>query len=230
MKKYYFLIPAILLSSNLYGQTSATPSSNLDKFFFAGGWLAWVLLGLSIITIHLIVQYTFSIVKKRFFTPKLINEIRDHLKRKNYKNCMDFLAGNNTILARVVHAGLSEKKLGHEAMENAMVEIIEDERGEFFRKLEWLNIIGNISPMIGLFGTVWGMIEAFSAIVDTGGRPQPPDLAGGISSALVTTLWGLAVAIPALAASGYFGNRFDALTAKIAVIAEELLLETTNKQ
>ncbi len=226
MKKIIYILPGLIFASNLYAQT-ASPSSNLDKFFFAGGWLAWVLLGMSIITIHLIVQYVFAILKKRFYTQTLINEVKEHLKHKNHKNCLDFLAGNNTILARVLHAGLSEKKLGHEAMENAMVEIIEDERGEFFRKLEWLNIIGNISPMIGLFGTVWGMIEAFSAIVDTGGRPQPPDLAGGISSALVTTLWGLAVAIPALAASGYFGNRFDAMTAKIAVIAEELLLDSS---
>ena len=228
MKRYLYIIPGLLVTSSLYAQ-DGSGSSNLDKFFFAGGWLTWLLLGLSIITIHLIVQYAFAIVTKRFYTKKLIAETQEHLKRKNLKNCQDFLAGNNTVLARVLHAGLSEKKLGHDAMENAMVEIIEDERGEFFRKLEWLNIIGNISPMIGLFGTVWGMIEAFSAIVDTGGRPQPPDLAGGISSALVTTLWGLAVAIPALAASGYFGNRFDALTAKVAVLAEELLLETTDK-
>lgn len=219
--KYTIAIIMLAGSSALANETS----SNLDKFFFAGGWLIWPLLVLSIITLHLILQIGFNIRTSRFYSQSLIKDVRGHLRHKNHHSCLELLRNNNSVLSRVLRAGLNEKKLGHDAMENAMVEIIEDERGEFFRKLEWLNIIGNIAPMIGLFGTVWGMIQAFNGIVEAGGRPQPPDLAGGISNALVTTLWGMAVAIPALAASGYLGNRFDALTAKIAVIAEELLID-----
>ena len=222
MKNIKYITIIILLASSI--AFAGEGSSNLDKFFFAGGWLIWPLLGLSIITINLIIQIGYNIRTRRFYNNTLIKDVKEHLRHENYSNCLELLKGNTSVLARVLNAGLNEKKIGHEAMENAMVEIIEDERGEFFRKLEWLNIIGNIAPMIGLFGTVWGMIQAFNGIVEAGGRPQPPDLAGGISNALVTTLWGMAVAIPALAASGYLGNRFDALTAKIAVIAEELLI------
>ncbi len=216
------VIALLAVSSAFAGETA---SSNLDKFFFAGGWLIWPLLGLSIITMHLIIQIGINIRTGRFYSQSLIKDVREHLKHKNHHSCLELLKNNNCVLSRVLRAGLNERTISHDAMENAMVEIIEDERGEFFRKLEWLNIIGNIAPMIGLFGTVWGMIQAFNGIVEAGGRPQPPDLAGGISNALVTTLWGMAVAIPALAASGYLGNRFDALTAKIAVIAEELLID-----
>ena len=176
----------------------------------------------------MIIQITINIRTGRFYSRSLISDAKQHTKHSNYKDCMKLVQNNESVLGRVLRAGIQEQNLGHDAMENAMVEILEEERGEFFRKLEWLNIIGNISPMIGLFGTVWGMIQAFNGIVDAGGRPQPPDLAEGISNALVTTLWGMAVAIPALAASGYLGNRFEALIAKVAVFAEEILFSNSN--
>lgn len=91
------------------------------------------------------------------------------------------------------------------------------------RKIEWLNIIGNVAPMIGLFGTVWGMIEAFNRIVQAQGQPEPERLADAISIALVTTLWGLFTAIPALAAYGSLRNRIDAITAETSVTAEALI-------
>ena len=108
-------------------------------------------------------------------------------------------------------------------MENAMAEMIEQDATALLRKIEWLHIIGNVAPMIGLFGTVWGMIDAFHGIVSAGGQPEPADLAGGISTALVTTWWGLVVAIPALAAYGLLKNRIDSLAAEVAVTAENLL-------
>ncbi len=108
-------------------------------------------------------------------------------------------------------------------MENGMAEMMEQETTHLLRKIEWLNILGNVAPMVGLFGTVWGMIDAFNQIVVKGGQPEPADLAGGISVALVTTWWGLIIAIPALAAYGSLRNRIDSLVAEIAVFAENLL-------
>jgi biopolymer transport protein ExbB len=89
--------------------------------------------------------------------------------------------------------------------------------------VEYLNVVGNISPMIGLFGTVYGMIVAFQRLVAAGGNPDPAELAGGISTALVTTFWGLVVAIPALAAYALIRNRIDAMTSEALVVAEELI-------
>jgi biopolymer transport protein ExbB len=77
--------------------------------------------------------------------------------------------------------------------------------------------------MIGLFGTVYGMILAFHAIVQTGGNADPILLAGGISTALTTTFWGLVVAIPALAGYAVLRNRIDAYTTEATLVAEELL-------
>ncbi len=183
----------------------------------------WPLLGLSVITLHLIIQYLFQVRAGIFYDRQISAQIAEHLQHGRFMACQELLRNNKSVLGRMMLIALNERERGYAAMENAMLEIMEEYRSEFFRKLEWLNIIGNVAPMIGLFGTVWGMIMAFSAIVDAGGRPQPVDLASGISNALVTTLWGMAVAIPALSGSGYLSNRFEALTARTAVIAEELL-------
>jgi biopolymer transport protein ExbB len=84
-------------------------------------------------------------------------------------------------------------------------------------------LIGNISPMIGLFGTVQGMISAFQTIATSGSTPKPGDLAMNISTALFTTLAGLAIAIPAIAVYNILRNRVQRLTLQVGVTSEELI-------
>ena len=86
-------------------------------------------------------------------------------------------------------------------------------------------MIGNVSPMVGLFGTVFGMIKLFNTIVVTGGQPQPSQLAEGISVALVTTFWGLFIAIPALSMYGVFRNRIETLVSEAVSEAEDVMPE-----
>ncbi|MEM1027342.1 MAG: MotA/TolQ/ExbB proton channel family protein, partial [Planctomycetota bacterium] len=97
------------------------------------------------------------------------------------------------------------------------------EATRILRPIETLNVMGNIAPMMGLFGTVYGMIVAFQALVDAGGGADPVELAAGISTALVTTFWGLVVAIPALASYAVVRNKIDAITAEGLVQAEQLI-------
>jgi biopolymer transport protein ExbB len=89
--------------------------------------------------------------------------------------------------------------------------------------MEFLNVLGAVGPMIGLFGTVYGMIAAFYTIVDKGGQPNPADLAAGIATALVTTFWGLIVGIPAVAAVTLIRARIDANTVEGIMQAENLI-------
>jgi len=104
-----------------------------------------------------------------------------------------------------------------------MEEAADERTTTLLRQIEWLNLIGNISPMLGLLGTVWGMIRAFFSIVQTGGTPKPEDLAGDIGIALVTTLLGLAIAIPALAVYAVMRNRIDSLSTEALVASSELI-------
>src|SRR5690606_6952330 len=102
-------------------------------------------------------------------------------------------------LSAILIAALGEAKLGASAALRAAEQSAEELLLRRLRRIEPLNIVGNVAPMIGLFGTVYGMIVAFREIVRAGGTPDPVSLAAGIGTALVTTFWGLIVAIPALA-------------------------------
>jgi biopolymer transport protein ExbB len=108
-------------------------------------------------------------------------------------------------------------------MRRAMADAIDHHAGRMSRKIEYLNVIGNVSPMVGLFGTVYGMIGLFASITEAGGIPEPAKIADDISIALVTTFWGLLVAIPALSVFAFFRNRIEELTSECASTAERLI-------
>jgi biopolymer transport protein ExbB len=95
-----------------------------------------------------------------------------------------------------------------------------EQSARLFRKIEYLSVIGNIAPMVGLLGTVTGMIFAFQQVASTQGSAGAGDLAEGIYQALVTTVGGLIVAIPCLGAFAIFRNRVDQLVAEAAYIAQ----------
>jgi len=127
------------------------------------------------------------------------------------------------MLGYVVHAALLEASNGFAAMERAVEETLDERSARLFRKTEYLNIIGNVSPMIGLFGTVVGMILLFAEIHAADTFPGARIVADRIAIALITTFWGLAVAIPALSIYAVFRNRIDVLTAECTLASEHLL-------
>ena len=102
-----------------------------------------------------------------------------------------------------------------------MEEASEVRTSKLLRRIEVLNVIGNVAPMLGLLGTVYGMIKVFSTIVEEGDMPDASQLANGVGIALVTTFWGLVVAIPALAAYAVIRTRIDSLTSHTMAIAQE---------
>jgi biopolymer transport protein ExbB len=205
-------------------------SSNFYKFFYSGGWLVWVVLvPLSMATVSLIVQYFLMIRRGKLLPGAVLEQAGELLNAGQYESADDFLREDKSFLGRTLYAGLIERKNGRPVMENSMAEVLEHEASNLLRKVEWLNVIGNVAPMIGLFGTVWGMIDAFAGIVLAGGQPEPADLAGGISTALVTTWWGMVIAIPALAAYGVLRNRIDTLSSEVAVVADEMLRSAGEK-
>ena len=145
------------------------------------------------------------------------------LAGKRYREAIALANDDPSYLGRITSAALNEAANGYGAMERALEETGDAEATRILRPIEILNVMGNIAPMVGLFGTVYGMIVAFQQLVDAGGSPDPVDLAAGISTALVTTFWGLVVAIPALAAYAVVRNKIDALTAEGMVAAEQII-------
>ena len=104
-----------------------------------------------------------------------------------------------------------------------MDEVSEEESIKLHQKIGWLSLIGNIAPMLGLFGTVLGMIGAFNEITRLGAAVTPQDLSKGISTALITTLFGLFVAMPSLFFFFLFRNKVVKVSLEINAIADDLV-------
>ena len=184
------------------------------------GVLEWLL---SVATVAIIVQYFITIRRENIMPPLIQQQIQAMFDEKQYREAIDLTAAEPSYLSYIIHAALSEAAHGYPSMERAMEEAAEERTTKMLRHIEWLNLIGNISPMMGLLGTVWGMIQAFFQIVKKGGMPNPGDLAEAIGVALVTTLLGLGIAIPALAVYAVMRGRIDALSSEAMVASQTLI-------
>ena len=191
-------------------------------FVYCGpiGWLLWLI---SFATIALIVKFFLGIRRGTILPAKTLAHLREQVEGRKFEEAIAFSGGDRSYLAAVVHSALTEAPYGYPAMERAMEETAEQETTRLYRRVEWLNLIGNIGPMLGLMGTVMGMINVFFTIVKKGGNPNPSDLAEGIGTALVTTLLGLAVAIPSLAVYAVLRNIIDAVSSEAVVASQELI-------
>lgn len=188
-----------------------------------GGTIGMLLWMLSILTVAIMVQY-FITIRRANIIPELIHDqIREFFEGRQYREVIDLTDEESSFLSNIIHAGLTEAIHGYPAMERAMEEAAEERTTKMLRHIEWLNLIGNISPMMGLLGTVWGMMKAFFAIVEAGGMPQVDKFAGAIGIALVTTFLGLMIAIPALAVYSIMRNRIDTLSSEAMVACQELI-------
>jgi len=194
-----------------------------EVIVLGGGTIGYILWALSIVTLAFIVQYFVTIRRTNILPTPMREQISALFETKSYREAIELTANEPSFLSYVVHAALAEAPHGYPAMERAMEEAAEERTTKLLRKIEWLNLFGNVSPMLGLMGTVWGMIMAFFQIVEKGGTPEPKELANAIGIALVTTLLGLAVAIPALSVYAFMRNRIDELTSEAMVASQDLI-------
>lgn len=154
---------------------------------------------------------------------ELISAIRKNIRKKQFQAAIDLASKDQSYVGKILLAAFKEAKFGYASMIRALEQTADELATARMRKIELLNVVGQVSPMIGLFGTVYGMIIAFGAIVAAGGSADPVALAGGIGTALTTTFWGLIVAIPALAGYAIIRNRIDELTVEATIAAEDMI-------
>ncbi len=194
----------------------------LEILVFGGKTIGFILWGLSFVTVALAVRYFLQIRRLNILPEKMKQNVSSLFEGKQYREAIDLTGRQSDFLSYLIHASLTEAPHGYPSMERAMEEAAEERTTQMLRSIEWLNLIGNIGPMLGLLGTVWGMIGAFFKIVEAG-QPEPAKLAGDIGVALVTTLLGLAVSIPAISVYAILRNRIDALTSEAVMVSQELI-------
>ena len=181
------------------------------------------IVALSIVGLTLIIQ---GFIKNRasvFMPEETTNQIRDMVSQRKFKELIEFTETDDSFISKALNPAL-KRAPSFSSMKEAMETAIGEETAEKFRSIEYLNIIGNLGPLLGLLGTVLGMINAFAAMKAAEGAADPSTLAGGISQALTHTFMGLFLAIPCLAAFGILRTIVDRLTVRGALTAEELLL------
>jgi len=139
--------------------------------------------------------------------------IQDMVKQGRFAELRGYVEKDGSFLSRVLAAAFAQGSSRDSMREGAEMAASEQVAG-WFRRIEPLNIIGNLGPLVGLAGTVWGMILAFASLSAAGGRASPTELSLGISKALMHTLLGLVLAIPALAFVALFRARIERATGR----------------
>lgn len=200
-------------------------STNLLVWTFQSLRLSYTLIffALSITLLTLIVMNLLAARQDNICPPDLVEGVEQQLASGNHQGAAELVRTDDSFLGQVVAAGLSKLDRGHSLAVEAMQEVGEEETMKMEHNLSYMALIGNISPMIGLFGTVQGMIAAFRTIATSGSTPKPQQLALDISTALFTTLAGLAIAIPAIAVYNILRNRVQRMTLQVGVTSEELI-------
>lgn len=186
----------------------------------AGGWLMWPIIACSIIAMAIVIERLWAYRHSKVLPANLVAQIWQLHQKSQLTAAHITTVRSSSPLGRILAAGLVNRAHSREVMKEA----IEEEGRQVVHELEqYLNTLGtiaNISPLLGLLGTVIGMIKVFSAITSSG-VGNPAVLAGGISEALITTAAGLLVAIPALIFHRYLSGRVD----RIVVRMEEQALK-----
>ena len=190
----------------------------------AGGAVGYLIVLLSLMMVALIADHVMNIRRSTLMPPGLAEEVHQCLADRDIEGAKKKCIDHPGFLSRLLHSGLEETGIGYSAVEKAMEDAAVEQSARLFRRIEYLSVIGTIAPMLGLMGTVWGMIQAFLEF-EQKANPQVSELAPGIYRALITTLLGLGVAVPSLSAFAIFRNRIDELAAESTLLAEHVFAD-----
>jgi biopolymer transport protein ExbB len=205
----------------------STPEKNrrqneLFAIIQAAGWPIWPLLLASVIALALIIERFVTLRDHRIIPPLLLEEVVGVYQRQGTSEDMLARLAKDSPLGAVLAAGLRNHRSSRYVMKEAIDEAGRHVAHDLERFLTTLGTIATAAPLLGLFGTVIGMIEIFGSQSPTGGA-NPQQLAHGISIALYNTAFGIAVAIPALIFYRHFKNRVDTLVVEMEQLSAKLI-------
>ena len=192
------------------------------EFFKAGGLLMWPLFICSGIAIAIIAERFWSLQSSRISPPELITHIWQWLKSGQVDNNRIGALQRNSPLGQILAAGLANRESSRDITKESIEDVGRHVTLSLERNLNTLGTIAAITPLLGLLGTVIGMIKVF-AVITTEGVGNPETLAGGISEALITTAMGLVVAIPSLIFYRYFRGKVNVLVVDMEEKAMKLV-------
>ena len=186
----------------------------------AGGWIGWTIVAGSMVMVALAIDQVLGLRRERRNLAKARERMAGRVLDRHRDEVEAWAAAQPSLIGRLLVAGLA---VTPEHRERAVQEEAADYGGRLHRRAEHLLFIGNAAPLLGLLGTVVGMMQSFSIIAGSGGSADPGSLADGIAKALVTTCQGLLVALPALGIYTLIRNQLEVLIAETGRTVEQIL-------
>ena len=210
---------------------SDSQGTSLLQFITGGGIIGYIIIALSIAALALVIIHLMQIRRKSLIPPEQIEAIDALLARGEVNGALEYCItpDHDSYLTRIMAAGLTrfqKSAFGAFEIKTALEEAGEEQTARLYRSTDALGVIGSIAPLLGLLGTVQGMIGAFETVSQSAVNDASyyEKLAFNISLALITTFQGLVVAIPCVAIFTYFRNRIDAIASETASEIERLVI------
>lgn len=160
------------------------------------GFAGWTTIALSMVAFTMVFKMVLDLKGDKIMPGNVVDDVEAALEEEDYEGAYGVVQDDHSFLGRVLEGGLSKMNYGYEAVEKGADEAWVTEQTALMQMASYVQLIGQIAPMLGLFGTVYGMMQAFAVLAHSAGAANPKDLAGGIMNSLVTTFIGLLVAIP----------------------------------
>ncbi|MDX1965092.1 MAG: MotA/TolQ/ExbB proton channel family protein [Pirellulales bacterium] len=207
-------------------ETSSAPKtqSQLEYFFEALGWTYTILFAIdSFLFVAILVMNFMALRREAMMPAALVQGFEAHLNEKRFQEAYEMAKADPSFLGKVLAGGMSKLSSGYDASVAAMEEAGANETMKLEHLLSYIALVGSISPMLGLLGTVDGMVVAFKEIASRETPPPPSILAKGVATALVTTLVGLWLAIPAVLVYGILKNWLQSLVSEVGSTAGTLM-------
>lgn len=207
--------------------TAGEATRMIDQVLAAGGWMVPIAI-CSLMTLALVVLNSLQLTTKKFCPPDLKENLMANMQEVRVRSAIELASQSPTYLGRMMTVSLpfvdatDPETLGRERVEDAIAEFTVKENRPYMAWISYLSVLAQASPMLGLLGTVVGMVKAFATLSTTGGA-DPDALAGDISLALMTTMGGLIVAIPSVFAYYFFRNQLAKVVAACHEAAAEMI-------
>ncbi len=195
------------------------------ELFETTGWVGWLMVATSIIGTVLCIQNVVEIRMDKLAPPDLTKEIEDAINEGDLDRALDVAMSSRCYFGQIMGGGLMLKEAGYEQMVNGMEQVAAEEAFKLNAKISNLSLIGNVAPLLGLLGTVTGMISSFQVIAQKA-APTPADLASGVYESLVNTTMGLFLAIVFLTLFFFMNNRVKKMSLNCNLMAVEMLKNT----
>jgi biopolymer transport protein ExbB len=220
--------PTLALAQGEGGEAARQAGLSQDNVFVhiikSVGFFWIVLLPTSIWLIAVVVLLTLDLRMAAAIPDGFIDEFTDTVNKRKFKEAYEMARADSSFLGRVMTAGMSRLQYGLEDAREAAMNTLDGIKSDKEQKNNYTAVIGTLGPLLGLVGTVFGMIEAFMEL-SAGSNPQTAKLAAGIAHALSVTLVGIAISVPAIALNTYFRNRITQVTLDVGNVADDLLTQ-----